>query len=256
MQEQGQKLGFQQLSLSAQGFAYTAFLRASPVSPIARTDCLIVYIEGGGRAFLCKGQPAGAPSPANPMGFSLALAVLAPVVPYLARLGHFNESCANTRFSAYWSTKRFAPEIILSINDALTQAKARNGAACLHLVGYSGGGGIARLLAARRGDARSLVTVAGLLDTTRWTEAKAPLPLTGSLNPADSAARLTSLPQIHFYGTKDTVIPPKMSARFCTLAPFSHCRAIALDFTHWDGWAERWPEPSNQHIVPLREAAE
>ncbi len=256
MQEQGQKLGFQQLSLSALGFAYTAFLRVSPGSPTSQTGCLIVYIEGDGRAFLRNGQPANDPSPANPMGFSLALADPAPAVLYLARLGHFNESYNGARFTPYWSEKRFAPEIISSMDEALDQAKARSGAACLHLVGYSGGGGIACLLAARRDDVRSLVTVAGLLDTAWWVETKGLPPLFGSLNPADSVARLASIPQIHFSGTHDTVIPTEMSARFCSLASFTQCRTIPLDFTHRDGWAENWPKLLERYVVPLREATE
>src|SRR3546814_2839304 len=63
-----------------------------------------------------------------------------------------------------WTSARFSDGVIVSMSDALDRLKEEAGASSLDLVGYSGGGGVAVLLAARRRDVVSIVTIAGNLD--------------------------------------------------------------------------------------------
>ena len=60
-------------------------------------------------------------------------------------------------------------------------------------------GTIAALLAARRGDVARLVTVASNLDVGYWTAREKLTPLQGSLDPADFAAALAGVPQVHLH---------------------------------------------------------
>jgi len=92
------------------------------------------------------------------------------------------------------------------MSSGLDQLKRRNGASRLILVGYSGGGAMVALLAARRDDVVGLVTIAADLDLDYWVRRDGYAPLTGSLNPAQSASALGALPQIHFTGAKDTTV--------------------------------------------------
>ena len=55
------------------------------------------------------------------------------------------------------------------------------GAAKVILVGYSGGGAIAVLLAARRLDVAGVITVSADLDLAYWTQRDGLAPLSGSL---------------------------------------------------------------------------
>ena len=83
---------------------------------------------------------------------------------------------------------------MVAVNRAIDALKAASGALGIALAGYSGGGAMAALIAARRPDTVCLVTVAAPLDTGAWTQAIGVSPLRTSLNPLDHAARLASLP--------------------------------------------------------------
>jgi poly(3-hydroxybutyrate) depolymerase len=189
------------------------------------------------------------------MGFELARSDPAPAVLYLARVGQFQSAQNGPSYMAYWSDKRLAEESVDAADRAIDEAKKRLGADRLHLVGYSGGGGLAILLAERRDDVLTLSTVAGLLDTYWWVRQKRYRPLAGSLNPADKAARLASLSQIHFYGQDDSIIPPEMSSHFQTLAPFADFRRVGQNTNHWKAWPELWPNLLRQYVLPARKLA-
>jgi poly(3-hydroxybutyrate) depolymerase len=180
----------------------------------------------------------------------------APAVLYLARIGQYQPSQTGREFQPYWSDKRLAEEAVDAASLAIDEAKRRLGAGRIHLLGYSGGGGLAMLLAQRRTDVASLVTIAGLLDTQWWVLEKNYHPLTGSLNPADQAVRLTNLSQVHFYGSDDPIIPGGMSSHFQTLAPFTNFRRVEVRTNHWKNWAEWWPELLKNYVLPNRTQAD
>ncbi|MBQ4133172.1 MAG: hypothetical protein IJD04_05500, partial [Desulfovibrionaceae bacterium] len=126
----------------------------------------------------------------------------------------------------------------------------------IQLIGYSGGGGLASLLAARRNDVSSLVTVAAVLDSEWWTGSWLPdsqqNALNLSLNPVDWAAHFATLPQRHFSGSQDRLVPPIMVERLQNAASFENFQHIILNNTHTHGWQESWPRLLNDHIIPLR----
>ncbi|MDL2286673.1 hypothetical protein LJC24_04505 [Desulfococcaceae bacterium OttesenSCG-928-F15] len=213
---------------------------------------LVVYLEGDGRAFV-GGHPTLDPSPGKAQAYELALLDPAPTVLYLARIGQFQPEFTGKDFQEYWTVKRLAPEALASANQAIDLVLSRTGAKRLHLIGYSGGGGLAVLLAQNRSDVASLVTVAGLLDIEWWVKEEGYLPLVGSMNPADNVEKICDLPQIHFYGEKDRIIVPAMSRHFERLASFSDFRRIAVPTNHWKEWTSLWPGFLRKSLVPLRE---
>ncbi|UQZ89496.1 hypothetical protein C4J81_09895 [Deltaproteobacteria bacterium Smac51] len=215
---------------------------------------LVVYLEGDGRGVV-RGRVTMDPTPAQVMGFELARSDPAPAVLYLARVGQFQSTQNGPSYMAYWSDKRLADESVDAAGRAIDEAKKKVGADKVHLIGYSGGGGMAVLLAERRDDVLSVTTVAGLLDTYWWVRQKRYRPLAGSLNPADNAASLAGLSQIHFYGEDDSIIPPEMSAHFQSLAPFSNFRRIGQNTNHWKAWPELWPALLRQYVLPARKMA-
>ncbi len=76
------------------------------------------------------------------------------------------------------------------MSKALNQLKKRFKAKSLTVVGYSGGGAIAALLAAERDDIDRLVTVADNLDYRAWTSKNRMKPLKGSLSPVEHMDKL------------------------------------------------------------------
>jgi pimeloyl-ACP methyl ester carboxylesterase len=213
---------------------------------------LVVYLEGDGRAIV-NGRPSTDPTPRTPQSLDLALQDPAPSVLYLARIGQYMPAYATDENRPLWSDRRLSPEAVTAASDAIDRAKTMSGAFFLHLVGYSGGGGIAVLLAERRGDVLSLVTVAGLLDTEWWVNTRGYRPLTGSLNPADRLEPILNLPQLHFFGTEDRVIPPEMSLVFASKGSFTRLRRLGVDSDHYKAWTGSWRDLLERYVIPLRE---
>ena len=228
--------GWQQLTLSAPPFALAAFAPA-----LEQTDTLTVYLEGDGLAWLSPDQPSPDPTPLDPVALKLALA-WPHHAAYLARPCQYitTATCADHR---WWSDHRFAPAIIATTNSALDQLKSRAQARQLILVGYSGGGVLAALVATQRHDVTKLITVASPLDTAAWTKLHNVDPLTGSQNPADLAATLATIPQRHFSGTDDKTVPPAIAQSYAARFPANAQPTLNTvpGFDHHCCWADRWP---------------
>jgi dienelactone hydrolase len=232
-------------SLHTTGFTLTSFTPAP-----SSFDVLSIYIEGDGLAWTSPDQKSRDPSPVNPIGLQLALAQPDGKSAYLARPCQYTSGAErNSCSSRYWTNERFSPLIIQSLNEGIDQLKERFKARRLILVGYSGGGGIASLIAGRRQDVNLIITVAGNLDGTRWAQEKTLSPLEGSLNPSDEIKRVSTIPQVHFTGDKDTVYPNSLTQEFAAKA---HAKMIEVkDFDHVCCWAEAWPRLYKEALKEL-----
>ncbi|MDR2460697.1 MAG: hypothetical protein LBE38_07950 [Deltaproteobacteria bacterium] len=215
---------------------------------------LVVYLEGDGRAII-RGRPSADPTPRTSQSLELALLDPAPNILYLARIGQFLSAYAQDRYQPLWSERRLAPEVVEAASRAIDSAKAMVGASYIHIIGYSGGGGLAVLLAENRTDVLSLVTVAGLLDTVWWVETRGYKPLTGSLNPVDKVSEILTLPQIHFFGIEDNIIPPEMSRVYASKGNFSDLRRLGVPTNHYEAWTSMWSELLNNYVLPMRRLA-
>jgi dienelactone hydrolase len=109
------------------------------------------------------------------------------------------------------------------------------------LVGYSGGGTVAWLMAPRVPQAAGVVTIAANLDIDLWTSLHHYSPLAGSLNPALLPALPPSIAQTHYAGGSDRNVPPAVGESFRRGHPEARVVIIA-DFDHECCWIERWPE--------------
>ena len=211
----------------------------------SRPDRLVVYIEGDGFAWRRKGVLSSDPTPKNPVALKLAARDPRPAVLYIARPCQYLDSqdledCP----SKYWSSHRYADEVISSINDVIDRSRKHAGASTVDLVGYSGGGDIAALVAARRFDVSSLVTVVANLDIDAWTRLHDVSPLTGSLNSADIAEHIQNIPQYHFVGASDNIVPmPVTESYLKRITDRSHVMIERITgFDHECCWADSWPE--------------
>ena len=211
---------------------------------MAPAERLTVYIEGDGLAWVNASTPSSDPTPRDPLGLRLALAHPDGNAAYLGRPCQYLDTQVSACAQAYWTESRFAPEVIEAMSDGLSQLKARFAAKRLTLVGYSGGAAVAALLAARRGDVERLVTVAGNLDHRAWTMHHHVAPLSGSLNAHDASGQLSVVPQTHFVGGRDRVIPPVLAFAWGEglLGPENRNLRLLPDFDHQCCWAKQWRE--------------
>ena len=210
------------------------------------SSVLHVYLEGDGMAFITRTQASHDPTPRDPVAFRLAgrHPGSGPVL-YLSRPCQYVEDADKKNCSkAVWTSERMSKHALYSTSAALEQAKAATGATKLALYGFSGGGGIAALLAQRRQDVIFLGTIAGNLDHRFWTACLNLTPLHASLNPMDEVMLTARIPQLHLSGGKDSVIPASIAERWCAaLPPESFCQhRHILNMTHEGAWERVWPE--------------
>jgi pimeloyl-ACP methyl ester carboxylesterase len=228
------------LTLQTEKFDLHARLKAGGAS-----DTLIVYIEGDGFAWKRIGERSEDPTPLNPLALRLAAMDDAPSVAWLARPCQFTGGeAARGCTGELWTGARYAEAVIAASNDAIDMLKRKAGADRIALVGYSGGGVVAALAAMRRGDVVWLKTVAAPLDTTAFTTHHKVTRLAGSLNPADHAERLASLPQTHYAGARDDVVPPAINRSFLTRLRETRCITLEelAHANHHDGWEKAWAD--------------
>jgi dienelactone hydrolase len=232
--------GFSRRVLSTENFPLLAYIRPGPASG----GVLRVYIEGDGVAWKGRYRLSDDPAPRDTLVLRLAAMDPSEAVAYLARPCQFIKdapSCADTGF---WSSKRFSAGVIFSSSQALDRLKSMAGAKKLELVGFSGGGAVAALLAARRQDVLSLRTIAGNLDHVIFSQYHGTSPLRGSLNPADEAEKLIGLPQRHFVCDRDRVVPKDAARSFLISAGDAGGAAMTVvdRCTHNKGWDRVWKE--------------
>ncbi len=219
-------------------FTLHGLLRA----PKVNNDSLHVYIEGDGLAWISRTKPSTNPTPTDDVTLSLAkhdpsnAAVL-----YLARpcqyvQGQDRRLCQRK----FWTSHRLAPEVITALNEAIDKAKQDTNAKDVVLVGFSGGGAAAVLVAAKRNDVKFLGSVAGLLDHEKWTNWHNVSPLSGSLNPVEFVQQVQSIPQKHISGLSDDIVPTSTQDPFCKkLNQADACESIA-GVNHYSPWYQYW----------------
>lgn len=233
--------GWQPTALRAGIFTLAAYLPGTVVT----AETLTIYMEGDGLAWISSHTPSADPTPRDPIGLKLALAHPGGAAVYLARPcqylgGEQAAACGQT----YWTGKRFASEVVAATSAAVDALKGRFGARRIQLVGYSGGGAVAALVAAQRTDVSLLVTVAGNLDHQAWTDHFRVTPLNGSLNPADFAGPLAKTPQLHWVGAADQVVPPLVARSFASrfAAEDRPNVQILKGYDHVCCWAKNWAQ--------------
>jgi hypothetical protein len=198
-----------------------------------------VYLEGDGRAWATASQPSLDPSPRNLLTARLALNDPTPSI-YLARPCQFLKPSGCS--TAIWTNRRFAPEVVDSLDHALTLIKSRYGNQGFELIGYSGGAALALLLAAKRDDITQVQTLAGNLSPRAWVDLQKLSPLTGSLEPLDQRKQLAAVPQRHLLGADDSIMPTVLLQHYInTLGPAECLNSLVLPgVSHSDGWEQAW----------------
>lgn len=204
---------------------------------------LHVYIEGDGVPFRNRFRVSTDPSPHNPLMLML-MAQDKTASLYLGRPCYFTHSNPlmedNLCDFHLWTDARYSEEVVNSMVDALRQYLGSHATEGVTLIGHSGGGTIATLMAARMPEVDQLITLAGNLDIQAWTSLHHYSALSNSLNPADVIDHAQPKQQIHFMGDKDDNIPPALAQDF--LAKIGLQGKILEGADHNCCWQLHWPE--------------
>lgn len=235
-----------------------AALQATTRAPTAAPRRLHVYLDGDGRPFVTPRRVAHDPTPSSPMALDLLRRDDAPAL-YLGRpCYHGFQAHCNPRD---WTVARYGERVVRALATGIMASATAVDARSVVLVGYSGGGALAVLVAAQleaenhdraarvgspEASARmpalsGVVTLAANLDTDAWTAYHRYSPLVGSLNPS----RMPVLPMVaqrHFSGAADTNVPPLLQASYRARKAAADTRFQTLPaFTHTCCWVDAWP---------------
>ena len=197
---------------------------------------MVVYIEGDGMAWISRDQLSSNPTPVQPIALKLASIDTNANVLYVARpCQYLWPQKMNRCSSKYWSNKRGSEEVISSINQAISIVKQKQNISSIRLIGYSGGGGIAALIADRRADVNEFVSVSGNLNYKLFTQTHDLSPMNRSIDPITVANQIGLIPQIHYVGADDKIIPRQIALSF------SDKVKVINDVSH-DNWSDKWAQ--------------
>ena len=200
---------------------------------------LTIFVEGDGARWP-RGMPPRDPTPEDPLALRMAIADPASTIAYLGRPCQYLEDAERAACAPeLWSKARFGETAVAMSSSAIDALKAATHATSLRLVGYSGGGTLAALLASRRSDVSCLVTVASPIDIEAWVSAIGVSPLSKSFNPIKFSAQLRNVAQTHYSGGRDAVVPTAILSGYLGQQPNAKSHVIA-DNDHECCWAENW----------------
>ena len=227
--------GFERSSARAGGFSLTVF--DNDVAPV--DGVLHVYLEGDGTPW--RHRTVIMPDPTPRRSLMLGLMALDPGASvYVGRPcynGTYAEPGCDNRL---WTSDRYSEAVVSSMTSVVRRRAALVGASRVRLIGHSGGGALALLIAERIASVDAVLTVAGNLDTDAWTTHHGYSPLYGSINPARRAPLAPRVREWHLLGESDPVIPPALVADY--LARREAAVAVRLPgFGHGCCWARVWP---------------
>jgi dienelactone hydrolase len=229
------KFGFDRRLVTGEPFSHVVFesALADPTIPT-----LHVYIEGDGTPWKAGRYPATDPTPRRALAMELLALDPEPAI-YVGRPCYFGLEKSAHCNQDMWTSRRYAPEVIASMAAVIRSYQQKYRVQRLILVGYSGGGTIAVLLAAELDSVEYLVTLAANLDIDLWTGQRGFLPLTGSVNPVDQVELTADIPQLHLMGGADTTVPNSVTTSYTSKLPPNSSR-LYPDFDHACCWVELW----------------
>lgn len=193
-------------------------------------ETLHVYLEGDGLPWATRFTVAGDPTGWQPLMLQLMALDDKPSL-YLGRPCYDGFAQETSCHPSLWTSARYSGTVVDSMVAVLSRIVIRQGIKHLRFFGHSGGGALAMLLAAKFPQTRSVVTVAGNLDTDAWTKLHRYSRLSLSMNPAHQPPLDSSIQQLHLLAGRDKNIPPRLvqhgisrqrDAQVCLIPTFSH----------------------------------
>lgn len=201
--------------------------------PRIGTASLHVYIGGDGTPWQ-DNEPTTDPTPRNPLALRLMLVDPAPAI-YLGRPCFHGLAESDQCTAREWTSARYSVAAIESMATVIESYMAKR----VVLVGYSGGGALAALLAARLNNVESLITVAANLDIAAWADAHGYESLVDSVNPAEQPELHRSIEQVHLVGGRDLVVPKYSGQEFFNKNPSARIIEYPA-FNHVCCWENEW----------------
>ena len=233
--------GYRVATVQGTQFAHAVVVPGSQTS----APTLWVFLEGDGEPWVDGGRRiARDPSPKIPLAFDLFKASPVPRA-YLGRPCYFSHARDAGCDPSMWTSARYGKAAVASLTAALERLILENSTRRVILLGYSGGGTIAYLVAPHIPAVSAVVTIAADLDIDAWTRAHGFLPLSDSDNPATVPALDRRITQIVIVGGRDVNVPQSSLRAFLDRQQPQEVW-IYDDHDHACCWRRDWPSILNR----------
>ncbi len=236
LEQQAQSYGFSHQQLMSNAFLLTVFKN----KPICNNNKLHIYIGGDGNPWLHHQHIAIDPTPNHLLVLDLMDVDKTPSL-YLGRPCYHGENKSDHCHPLYWTHWRYSATVVDTMVTAIQQILVPFPGCSVSLIGYSGGGTLAMLIAAKLSEINRVITVSGNLDVNAWTRHHQYSHLDGSLDPAREPALPSKIVQIHLIGENDQNIPAEIVIPALGLQP----DPVILRLTNADHaccWASVWAD--------------
>jgi pimeloyl-ACP methyl ester carboxylesterase len=206
-----------------------------------------VYLEGDGIPWATPTRIARDPSPHTPQALRLMALDPAPSL-YLGRPCYHGLAAEPGCGPELWTSARYGESVTASMTAALERALGQvqgrtsgsDTGPRLTLIGYSGGGVLAMLMAPRLPGVCRVVTVAANLDIDAWTGLHGYTRLAGSLSPARQPPLPARIRELHLAGGRDPRVPARLT-REAAGGRWAGRLMVYPEFDHACCWEGAWP---------------
>ncbi len=232
------ELGFVQQEVEGLPYQHRLFLN-SQARDSNNIDELHVYLDGDGTPWKSEIRVASDPTARNHLILKMMAKDRAPAI-LLGRPCYYGLNLSHFCNNRLWTSARYSKDVVDSMKSALKHWISTKNIKRLALVGFSGGGTLATLLASDLERIETIVTIAANLDVTAWSKHHGYLYLTASMNPMTDARIPPTIRQIHLAGLKDENVPSDIIEAFSR----TQRNAVYLpqaEYDHSCCWPDIWP---------------
>ncbi len=224
--------GLTHSELDASGFRLSVFSNDKPEGKFIH-----VYLEGDGTPFHRRVHINPDPTSTKATGLRLMLSDPNRAILIGRPCYHQKAPQDACRDNKWWTSHRYSAEVIQSLKSALEHLVPKDKS--IALIGFSGGGSLAVLLASDRTlNIHELVTVSANLDIEAWASHNGYTPLFGSRNPVDVLP--LEIKNTHIYGQTDTRLGFEKWLELLQTSAYSNAIVVPR-FDHACCWSNDWP---------------
>jgi len=208
-----QSHNFDRSVVNTNGFDHLVYTANLPGPDYEAKNVLHVYLEGDGSPWKYRVVTMPDPTPRDPLVLRLMAQDPAPSA-YVGRPCYNGTSTDSGCDASLWTSGRYSKQVVRSMTSVIRGLIDQHRFTEIKLIGHSGGGALAMLIAAQINEVSHVVTIAGNLDTDAWTSHHGYSRLYTSLNPARQPDLPEHIVQWHLLGGRDGVVPPAIVKGF------------------------------------------
>ena len=249
--------GLQTERVAGLKFSHQVFF--ANLDKLTATRRLHVYLGGDGTPWRGPNRPSIDPTPRRALLLEMMTSDAQARI-YLGRPCYHGMARPPCNW-IHWTMGRYSQQVVQSMVAALQTYIKRHAIETIVLIGYSGGGTLAMLMAPHITQTTQVVTLAANLDVQAWTHHHNTTSLVDwadrtttqldewvSLNPATQAPLASRILQYHYFGELDKQVPPHLIIPSLARQPNAQWRIIE-GFDHRCCWVHYWPNILRQTAI-------